>query len=87
MKIMLRRSSEGILSAYVPKKDLEEPIVAMDKPQMWGGCVTLANGWRLELPMMSADTVLPITVDARRLIEGATGSSAASVPPFDPVGE
>jgi nitrogen fixation protein NifT len=105
MKIMLRRSSEGILSAYVPKKDLEEPIVAMDKPQMWGGCVTLANGWRLELPMMSADTVLPITVEARRLAEtanapslahgprldpigeGATGSSAAGVPPFDPVGD
>ena len=87
MKIMLRRSSEGILSAYVPKKDLEEPIVAMDKPQMWGGCVTLANGWRLELPMMSADTALPITVDARRLTEGVTGSSAASIPPFDPVGE
>ena len=61
--------------------------VAMDNPQMWGGCVTLANGWRLELPMMSADTVLPITVDARRLIEGATGSSAANIPPFDPVGE
>ena len=75
------------MSAYVPKKDLEEPIVAMDNPQMWGGCVTLANGWRLELPMMSADTALPITVDARRLIEGATGSSAASIPPFDPVGE
>jgi nitrogen fixation protein NifT len=87
MKIMLRRSSEGILSAYVPKKDLEEPIVAMDKPQMWGGCVTLANGWRLELPMMDADTALPITVDARRLSAGATGASAAGVPPFDPVGD
>ena len=87
MKIMIRRSSEGILSPTIPKKDWEEPIVAMDKPQMWGGCVTLANGWRLELPMMSADTALPITVDARRLIEGATGSSAASIPPFDPVGE
>ena len=86
MKIMLRRSSEGILSVYVPKKDLEEPVVSMDNPQMWGGCVTLANGWRLELPMMSADTVLPITVDVRRLSQGATESSAAGVPPFDPVG-
>ena len=28
MKVMIRRSSAGILSAYVPKKDLEEPIVA-----------------------------------------------------------
>jgi nitrogen fixation protein NifT len=69
MKIMIRKSSEGVLSAYVPKKDLEEPIVAMDNPQMWGGCVTLANGWRLELPAMADDTLLPITVDARRMSE------------------
>lgn len=66
MKIMIRRSETG-LSAYVPKKDLEEPIVAMEKPDMWGGTVTLANGWRLELPDLSVDTKLPITVEARRL--------------------
>ena len=36
MKVMIRRSETG-LSAYVPKKDLEEPIVAMEKPGMWGG--------------------------------------------------
>lgn len=66
MKVMIRRSETG-LSAYVPKKDLEEPIVAMEKPGMWGGIVTLANGWRLELPDLGADTNLPITVDARRM--------------------
>jgi len=53
----------------VPKKDLEEPIVAMEQAGMWGGIVTLANGWRLELPAMAAETTLPITVDARRLGE------------------
>ena len=67
MKIMIRRSAEGQLSAYVPKKDLEEPIVSMEKPDMWGGKITLANGWELELPPMSAATSLPITVEARRL--------------------
>jgi nitrogen fixation protein NifT len=36
---------------------------------MWGGLVTLANGWRLELPAMAASTALPITVEARRLLE------------------
>lgn len=66
MKIMIRRSETG-LSAYVPKKDLEEPIVAMEKPGMWGGIVTLANGWRLELPDLGADTSLPITVEVRRM--------------------
>ena len=67
MKIMIRRNAAGVLSAYVPKKDLEEPISKMDKPDMWGGMITLANGWQLELPEMSADTKLPITVDARKV--------------------
>lgn len=64
---MIRRNAEGQLSAYVAKKDLEEPIVAVEKPQLWGGKVTLANGWELELPALSADTPLPITVEAKRL--------------------
>lgn len=67
MKVMIRRSPEGRLSAYVPKKDLEEPIVSMEKPDLWGGKITLANGWELQLPAMAAGTSLPITVEARRL--------------------
>lgn len=66
MKVMIRRNAAGVLSAYVPKKDLEEPIVSMAKAEMWGGSVTLANGWTLELPALAADTPLPITVDARK---------------------
>jgi nitrogen fixation protein NifT len=69
MKIMIRRNHSGVLSAYVAKKDLEEPIVDVEKPEMWGGLVTLANGWRLELPAMDAATTLPITVEARKLLE------------------
>jgi nitrogen fixation protein NifT len=69
MKIMIRKDAKGSLSAYVPKKDLEEPIVSMEQAGMWGGVVTLANGWRLELPAMAAETTLPITVEARRLGE------------------
>ena len=41
----------------------------MEKPEMWGGVVTLGNGWRLELPALDADTKLPITVEARKLPE------------------
>jgi nitrogen fixation protein NifT len=67
MKIMIRKDARGALSAYVPKKDLEEPIVSMESPAMWGGIVTLANGWQLLLPEMVAGTSLPITVDARRV--------------------
>jgi nitrogen fixation protein NifT len=64
---MIRRDSEGVLSAYVPKKDLEEPIVQVESPDMWGGTVTLANGWVLQLPEMAAGTSLPITVEAKKL--------------------
>ena len=71
MKVMIRRSSAGVLSAYVPKKDLEEPIVAQEKPDLWGGTVTLANGWQLALPEMASGTGLPITVEAKRLAGGA----------------
>lgn len=69
MKVMIRKNAAGVLSAYVAKKDLEEPIVSMEKAEMWGGMVTLANGWRLEMPVMSADTKLPLTVEVRKVSE------------------
>lgn len=67
MKIMIRRGSDGVLSAYVPKKDLEEPIVEQERETLWGGFVTLANGWKLQLPDLAAETSLPITVEAKKL--------------------
>ncbi|WP_028998603.1 putative nitrogen fixation protein NifT [Azohydromonas australica] len=67
MKVMMRKDQKGILSAYVPKKDLEEPVVSQEKEGLWGGTVTLANGWVLSLPEMPAGTSLPITVEAKRL--------------------
>lgn len=67
MKVMIRKNSAGALTAYVAKKDLEEAIVSMEKPEMWGGIVTLSNGWQLELPPMAATTVLPLTVEARKV--------------------
>ncbi len=47
--------------------DLKEPIVAQELEGLWGGTITLANGWLLALPEMAAGTTLPITVEARRL--------------------
>jgi nitrogen fixation protein NifT len=65
MKVMIRRSASG-LSAYVPKKDLEEPIVELQHDSLWGGWVRLKNGWILDLPAMAAETALPITVNAKK---------------------
>jgi nitrogen fixation protein NifT len=67
VKVMIRRGSDGVLSAYVPKKDLEEPIVEQESPDLWGGSITLANGWILQLPEMAAGTSLPITVEAKKV--------------------
>jgi nitrogen fixation protein NifT len=67
MKVMMRRNAAGVLSAYVPKKDLEEPVVAQELAGLWGGTITLANGWLLALPEMAEGTHLPITVEARKL--------------------
>jgi nitrogen fixation protein NifT len=69
VKVMIRKTSASTFSAYIAKKDLEEPIAAADRLELWGGTITLANGWKLELPEMPADTPLPITVEARRLAD------------------
>ncbi|TIN34562.1 MAG: putative nitrogen fixation protein NifT [Mesorhizobium sp.] len=66
MKVVIRRTDAG-LSAYVPKKDLEEPIIKFENQDLWGGVVTLRNGWRLLLPDLPPHTRLPITVEARKL--------------------
>jgi nitrogen fixation protein NifT len=66
MKVMIRRSPEAGLSIYVPKKDLEEPIVESEHETLWGGWIRIANGWVLELPQMASDTTLPITINARK---------------------
>lgn len=66
MKVMIRRSPETGLSIYVPKKDLEEPIVEFERDQLWGGWIKIANGWVLDLPEMPEGTQLPITINAKK---------------------
>lgn len=66
MKLMIARRN-STLSAYVPKKDLEQEITATERAALWGGWIELANGWRFQLPALAEDTRLPVTVDARRL--------------------
>ena len=65
MKVMVRKAG-GQYTIYVAKKDLEEPIVEMEKPGLWGGWIKVANGWTLDLPDLPADTRLPITVEAKK---------------------
>jgi nitrogen fixation protein NifT len=66
MKVMIRRSPETGLSIYVPKKDLEEPIVECEHESLFGGWIKIANGWVLDLPEMPPDTKLPLTINAKK---------------------
>jgi nitrogen fixation protein NifT len=66
MKVTLRKVG-GRYEIYVPKKDLEERVVEMEKEPPWGGWIRIANGWRFEMPDMPAETPLPITVEARKV--------------------
>lgn len=65
MKVMIRKAGDA-LSAYVPKKDLEEAIVEVELESLWGGWVRLRNGWVLELPNMDPAPRLPVTVNAKK---------------------
>ena len=67
MKVTVRKELSGAYSIYVPKKDLEARITEAEKETLWGGLITLDNGWQLEMPEMAADTRLPITIEARRV--------------------
>ena len=63
MKVTIGKRDDGY-SVYVAKKDLQEPIIDMEKAGLWGGWVELGNGWRLALPEMTAEVRLPITIEA-----------------------
>jgi len=67
MKVTIGKGKSGGYSVYVAKKDLEATIVERDREALWGAVVLLDNGWRLELPIMPAETSLPVTVEARKL--------------------
>lgn len=63
MKVTIRINGD-VLSAYIPKKDLEEPIISVENEDLWGGSILLRNGWRLALPHLPQDTRLPVTMEA-----------------------
>lgn len=74
MKVTIAKRGETV-SVYVAKKDLEQNVVASELPELWGGWIELANGWRLLLPPQPEAVRLPLTIEAKRL--GEAGGSAA----------
>ncbi|MGY2780174.1 nitrogen fixation protein NifT [Thermostichus sp. MS-CIW-23] len=66
MKVILHESAYGHLMVYVPKKDLEESVVAT-RSEAGETIFTLSNGWELSIPELPEPLSLPKTVDAKRL--------------------
>jgi len=66
---MIRRDRDGRLLFYVAKKDLEEPIVAVerDTPEEWGGEITLGDGERFRVEPVSPPPVFPATLRFKRV--------------------
>ncbi|MFB6274769.1 MAG: putative nitrogen fixation protein NifT [Halothece sp.] len=66
MKVMLHKNPLGYLSVYVPKKDLEEEVIAQAiTPD--GKILTLANGWQLSFKGLTEQSKLPQTFNATKL--------------------
>jgi len=69
MKVTLNKKGD-VYSVYVPKKDLEEMVVEIEKQGAFGGLFTLNNGWILEFPEMDEEPDLPQTFNAKLVSRG-----------------
>ena len=66
--VMLRKGSDGKISFYVAKKDLEETIVSVerDDSDTWGGTVELSDGSKYYIDPMTPPPELPTTMRFKR---------------------
>lgn len=67
--IMVRKDAAGAYSFYLPKRDLEDTIVAMefDTPEKWGGEIKLNNGGAYYIEPQALPARFPISLRAKRL--------------------
>ncbi len=67
--IMVARNAAGAYSFYLPKRDLEDAIVAMefDSADKWGGEIRLNNGGTYYIEPQALPARFPISLRARRI--------------------
>lgn len=67
--IMIRQDAQGSYVFYLPKRDLEDAIVAMefDTPEKWGGEIKLNNGGAYYIEPQAKPARLPYSCRAKRL--------------------
>lgn len=69
MKATFRKSSDGKIEVYIPKKDLEAIVVDIKGNGVWGGIFELSNGWVLEVPTFDVEPKFPITLEVKKISE------------------
>lgn len=67
--IMIRKGSDGGLVFYLPKRDIEDIITAIefDTPEKWGGEIKLANGGAYYIDPQAQPARFPISLRVKRL--------------------
>jgi nitrogen fixation protein NifT len=67
--IMVGKNAAGAYSFYLPKRDLEDAIVAMefDSADKWGGEIKLNNGGSYYIEPQEVPARFPISLRARRI--------------------
>ncbi len=67
--IMVAKTATGAYSFYLPKRDLEDAIVAMefDSADKWGGEIRLNNGGVYYIEPQALPVRFPISLRARRV--------------------
>lgn len=67
MKATFRKTPDGKLEVYIPKKDLEAMVLEIEKEGAWGGIFKLSNGWVLKVPPLDAEPKFPITLEVKKM--------------------
>jgi len=67
MKATFRKTTDGTLEVYIPKKDLEAIVLEFEKEGAWGGIFRLSNGWVLKVPSLDAEPKFPITLEVKKI--------------------
>lgn len=71
MPNVMLRENDGVMTLYVPKRDLEDTVVSIehDTDDAWGGELTLADGSSFIIDTLPGKPELPMTIRAKRGVE------------------
>lgn len=66
MKVTIMNKGND-LTVYIPKKDMESKVVAVDPDHVFGGTLELTGGMKIYVEPRAEMPKLPLTVEAKRI--------------------